>query len=265
MGILNSVALGKSRKSAGNVTFYNRLGVGCFRQKQSPNPSYKPSIAQAMQQKVFKFFKINVDESAIMSLLRITFDAKPKSGKSQTMYNMFYQSFMPHIVAQKSEIYELLPDALVSPSIFLGAKGSNADTLSKGQLGRLSVDDKKDGTITIDATILDELINKANTMAAASTEPFTINDVFVSIVGADKANAGKYKVVYPTSVLPALAQGVYTMDLKTALQGFSVDTIIYVVLTLAHKSGDVFDSTKRFLSTDSFVIAPATTGEEGEV
>ena len=251
MGILNSVALGKSRNSAGNITFYNRIGVGCFRQKAGVSPNYKPSVAQQMQQKVFKFIKANIDASGVMALLRITYDAKAKAGKSQTMYNMFYKSFTPHIVAQKAAIYELTEDELVQPVTFIGAPGSHSDIFSNGVLGTLAVQSASTSTVTVDATVLDNLVAKANSMLSPSDTPFAVTDCFVSVFGASNAEGGGYQIVFPTKVEPALSEGTYTFTISTLTGSIAKTAAAYFVLTLAKPSGDGMDATKRKFSTDS--------------
>lgn len=257
MGILNSVALGKSRNSAGNITFYNRIGVGCFRQKAGVSPNYKPSVAQQMQQKAFKFIKANIDASGVMALLRLTYDAKPKAGKSQTMYNMFYKSFTPHIVMQKPAIYGLTEDNLVNPSIFLGAPGAHNDIFSNGVLGSLAVKSATSESVSIDATVLDNLIVKANSMLSLSDVPFTINDCFVSIFGASGSSEDGYQIVFPTKVQPTLADGAYTFNIKTLTGSLSSSVASYFILTLAKSSGSAIDATKRRYSVDSIeLLAP---------
>lgn len=255
MGILNSVALGKSRNSAGNITFYNRIGVGCFRQKAGVSPNYKPSVAQQMQQKVFKFIKANIDASGVMALLRITYDAKAKAGKSQTMYNMFYKSFTPHIVAQKAAIYELSEDELVQPVTFIGAPGSHSDIFNNGVLGTLAVQSAGKDTVKVDATVLDNLIAKANSMLSQSDTPFTINDCFVSVFGASSAEGGGYQIVFPTKVEPALSEGTYTFTISTLTGSIARTAAAYFTLTLAKSSGDSMDATKRKFSTDSVELS----------
>lgn len=257
MGILNSVALGKSRNSAGNITFYNRIGVGCFRQKAGVSPNYKPTVAQQMQQKVFKFIKANIDASGVMALLRMTYDAKPKAGKSQTMYNMFYKSFTPHIVMQKPAIYSLSEDELVDPAIFLGAPAAHNDIFSNGVLGALTAKTSYVDDLTIDAVALDNLIAKANSMLSANDTPFTINDCFVSLFGASNSAESGYEVVFPTNVVPVLAEGTYTFDIATLSGSISPSVASYMVLTLAKKSGASIDSTKRMFSTDSIELMPS--------
>ena len=259
MGILNSVALGKSRNSAGNITFYNRIGVGCFRQKAGVAPNYKPTVAQQMQQRVFKFIKANIDASGVMALLRITYDAKAKAGKSQTMYNMFYKSFTPHIVMQKPAIYDLSEDAMIDPAIFIGAPAAHNDIFSNGVLGALAVKSAKVDSVVVDATVLDNLIAKANTMLSASDVPFTVNDCFVSIFGADGGSDSGYKIVFPTKVQPNLNSGAYTFDISTLTGSLSASVASYFMLTLAKSSGSAIDTTKRRFSADSIELAPSDT------
>lgn len=260
MGILNSVALGKSRNSAGNITFYNRIGVGCFRQKAGVSPNYKPTVAQQMQQKVFKFIKANIDASGIMALLRITYDAKAKAGKSQTMYNMFYKSFTPHIVAAKSTIYSLADDALVDPVKFIGAPGAHDDIFSNGVLGTLAIQSASTSTVTVDATVLDNLIAKANSMLSSSDTPFTKEDCFVSIFGASSAQGGGYQIVFPSKVTPTLAQGTYTFTISSLTGSIANTAAAYFMLTLAKSSGDSMDATKRKFSADSVELTHPQSG-----
>lgn len=257
MGILNSVALGKSRNSAGNITFYNRIGVGCFRQKAGVSPNYKPTTAQQMQQKVFKFIKANLDASGVMALLKLTYDAKPKAGKSQTMYNMFYKSFTPHVVMQKPAIYALSEDDLVNPAIFLGTPASHNDIFSNGVLGALPVVSSSVDGVVVDAVVLDSLISKANSMLSAGDIPFTINDCFVSLFGASKGADGGYEVVFPTKVAPSLNDGAYTFNVSSISGSVSPSAAAYFVLTLAKSSGSAIDMTKRMFSTDSVELAPS--------
>lgn len=259
MGILNSVALGKSRNSAGNITFYNRIGVGCFRQKAGVSPNYKPTTAQQMQQKVFKFIKANLDASGVMALLKLTYDAKPKAGKSQTMYNMFYKSFTPHIVMQKPAIYDLTEDDMVNPAIFLGAPASHNDIFSNGVLGALPVVSASVDGVVVDAVVLDSLISKANSMLSAGDTPFTINDCFASIFGASKGAEGGYEVVFPTKVTPSLSGGAYNFDVSSISGSVASSAASYFVLTLAKSSGSAIDMTKRMFSADSVELAPSQT------
>lgn len=257
MGILNSVALGKSRNSAGNITFYNRIGVGCFRQKAGVSPNYKPTVAQQMQQKVFKFIKANIDASGVMALLRLVYDAKPKAGKSQTMYNMFYKSFTPHIVMQKPAIYELAEDEMVNPAIFIGAPGAYSDIFSNGVLGSLAVKSATPEEVAIDATVLGNLVDKANAMLSASDTPFTVNDCFVSIFGARNEAGDDYQIVFPTKVQPSLSDSTYTFDIRTLTDSLSSSVASYFMLTLAKSTGSAIDTTKRRFSVDSIELIPA--------
>lgn len=257
MGILNSVALGKSRNSAGNITFYNRIGVGCFRQKAGVSPNYKPTTAQQMQQKVFKFIKANLDASGVMALLKLTYDAKPKAGKSQTMYNMFYKSFTPHVVMQKPAIYDLTEDNMINPAIFLGAPASHNDIFSNGVLGALPVVSASVDGVVVDTVVLDSLISKANSMLSAGDTPFTINDCFASIFGASKGADGGYEVVFPTKVAPTPSNGTYKFDVSSISASVASSAAAYFVLTLAKSSGSAIDMTKRMFSADSVELAPS--------
>ena len=162
MGILRSVALGKSRKSAGDLTFYTRIGVACFRQKPALSPGYKATVPQRMQQKVFQFMKRNIDASGVKAFIDNFLDAKAKSGRSETKMNIFYRNFMPHLVAQKAAIYELADNEMVDNSIFLGTSATNSDKLTSGVLGELTLKTAAAASITMDATILDAIIQKAN-------------------------------------------------------------------------------------------------------
>ena len=259
MGILNSVALGKSRNSAGNITFYNRIGVGCFRQKAGVSPNYKPTTAQQMQQKVFKFIKANLDASGVMALLKITYDAKPKAGKSQTMYNMFYKSFTPHVVAQKPAIYNLTEDNLVDPAIFLGAPASHNDIFSNGVLGALPVVSSSVDGVVVDTVVLDSLVSKANSMLSAGDIPFTADDCFISLFGASKSADGGYEIVFPTHIVPTPGDGIYTFDVSRISGSVSPSAACYIVLTLAKRLGSAIDMTKRMFSTDSIELTPSQT------
>ena len=254
MGILNSVALGKSRNSAGNITFYNRIGVGCFRQKAGVSPNYKPTAAQQMQQRVFKFVKANIDASGVMSLLRIIYDAKPKAGKSQTMYNMFYKSFMPHVIMAKPAIFDLPIDKLENPAIFLGAAGAHTDIFSNGVLGALPVSAVTETSVSIESSVLDSIIAKANSYLSMSDDQFTINDLHVSLFGESKTAASGYGIVYPTSITPSLSGGSYTLDLTDLMSDFVLSTALYMTVTLAKSKDGAIDMARRYFSTDSVEI-----------
>lgn len=252
MGILRSVALGKSRKSAGELTFYQRIGVPCFRQKPARSPGYKSSVPQRMQQSVFRFMKANMDAANLKSFVDLFYDAKPRKNKSETKMNMFYRSFMPHLVNQKPIIYALPVDDLVAPGIFLGNPGSNNDKLTNGQLGDLVVLSGSITKFTMSQVALDQIIDKANTLISTKEVPFTIDNIFVGVVGADPSSPTGYKTVGATSILPTLADGVYTFDLTNVADGMDINTTIYLALLIAGKddAGDI-DITRRKFATDS--------------
>lgn len=260
MGILNSIALGKSRKSAGNVTFYSRIGVSCFRQKPVRSPGYKSSVPQRMQQSVFRFMKANVDASGVKSFVDTFYDAKPRKNKSETKNNMFYRSFMPHLVANKQTIYELPIDDMIDPALFLGTPETNQDKLTNGQLGVLTLNSASLTAMTIDEVSLNQIIDKANTLISVNDTPYTINNLFVGIFGAAPSAPQGYKVVQPTNVVPTLADGLYSFNLTALTEGISAATTIYVALMVAgvDSSGGI-DLMRRKFATDSAVLGEAVT------
>lgn len=255
MGILNSIALGKSRKSAGNVTFYNRIGVSCFRQKPVRSPGYKSTVPQRMQQSVFRFMKANVDASGVKAFVDTFYDAKPRKNKSETKFNMFYKAFMPHLVAQKPTIYELPVDDLVNPAIFLGTPASNQDKLTNGQLGVLNLQGGVIGSFSIDEVTLNQIIDKANTLISEKDVPYTTDNLFVGVFGADSAAASGYRLVQPTNVTPSLTNGAYTFDISALTDGMSLANNVYVALMVAgvDSSGSV-DLMRRKFATDSALL-----------
>lgn len=252
MGILRSVALGKSRKSAGELTFYQRIGVPCFRQKPARSPGYKSSVPQRMQQSVFRFMKANMDAANLKSFVDLFYDAKPRKNKSETKMNMFYRAFMPHLVNEKPAIYALPADDLVNPSLFLGTPATNNDKLTNGQLGDLVVLAGSVSSFTMSQVALDQIIDKANTLISTKEVPFTIDNIFVGIVGADPTSPTKYKTVGATAVLPTLADEVYTFDITDVASGIDIAQTAYVALLIAGKddAGDI-DITRRKFATDS--------------
>lgn len=207
-----------------------------------------------MQQRVFKFIKANIDASGVMSLLRLVYDAKPKAGKSQTMYNMYYKSFTPHIVMAKPAIFDLPIDGLVNPAIFLGAAGAHSDIFSNGVLGALPVAEVTETSVSIEASVLESVIAKANSYLSMTDDPFTINDLHVSLFGESKTAASGYGIVYPTSVTPSLSGGSYTLDLTSLMSDFVLSTALYMTVTLAKSKDGAIDMTRRYFSTDSVEI-----------
>lgn len=267
MGILRSVALGKSRKSAGELTFYQRIGVSCFRQKPSKSPGYKSSVPQRMQQSVFRFMKANMDAANLKSFVDLFYDAKPRKGKSETKMNMFYRAFMPHLVNSKLAIYELPTDDLVAPGLYLGTPSMNNDKLTNGQLGDLTILSGDASAFTMSSVALDQIIDKANTLISDKETPFTINDLFVGLVAADETSNTGYRTITAASIIPTLANNVYTFDISTIASGINIGVTAYVALLVAGKDaqGDI-DITRRKFATDSAKLqasggeVPAITG-----
>lgn len=255
MGILRSVALGKSRKSAGELTFYQRIGVACFRQKPAKSPGYKSSVPQRMQQSVFRFIKANMDAAGLKSFVDLYYDAKPRKGKSETKMNMFYRSFLPHLVAEKPQIYALSIEDLINPALFLGVAGSSADKLTNGQLGDLILLSGSADNMTMSATALDQIIDKANTMISSKETPFGISNLFVGLVGADPTSNTGYKVVEAANITPTLAGDTYTFDLSAITEGVDLASNVYVALLVAGKdSQGAIDITRRKFATDTAVL-----------
>lgn len=255
MGILRSVALGKSRKSAGELTFYQRIGVACFRQKPAKSPGYKSSVPQRMQQSVFRFIKANMDAAGLKSFVDLYYDAKPRKGKSETKMNMFYRSFLPHLVAEKPQIYALPIEDLINPALFLGVAGTSADKLTNGQLGDLIILSGSADNMTMSATALDQIIDKANTMISSKETPFNTGNLFVGLVGADPTSNTGYKVVEAANIEPVLANDVYTFDLSTITTGVSFASNVYVALLVAGKDSEgAIDITRRKFATDTVIL-----------
>ena len=55
MGIIVNGFLIGSKKSAGGINFYKRMGKTCFRNKPTLSKDYVPSSAQMLQRNVLKF------------------------------------------------------------------------------------------------------------------------------------------------------------------------------------------------------------------
>lgn len=252
MGILRSVALGKSRKSAGELTFYNRIGIPCFRQKPARSPGYKSTVPQRMQQSVFRFMKANVDKSGVKAFVDQFYDAKPRKGKSETTFNMFYRAFMPHLVASKKAIYELPVEDIVNNALFLGTPASNNDLLTNGVLGSFDISTASATEITMDAIVLDAIIAKANQMLSEKDTPFTINDLFLGVFGAKTGSDTDYVLVPATNVMPTLADSVYTFDITALAADLDLSKKAYVSMIVGgvNDAGGL-DLTRRHFATDS--------------
>ena len=256
MGILNSVLIGKGRKSAGNITTYNRLGVSCFRQKPTLSPNYKPSVGQRQQQSVFRFFKANADQAGVKILVDTFNDAKPKTGKSQTAWNMFYQSFMPHIVAQKATIYSLPSDELINPAIFMGKAEENNDGFTRGVLGGLVGATVSTDGVTVDASVLDSIIDKANKKISESETPYSVNDIFIGAIGVTDG-ATDYATLMPTLADVTLSGGVYTITVPDYFGTVDFTYAVRVCLLVAKPKDQSIDLAKpRFAISSISSIIP---------
>lgn len=251
MAIFNSIIAGTSRKSAGNATFYQRLGTNCFRQKASPKEGRTYSVNQLKQQKLYKFIKANIDAGFLKPFIDIVFDAKRKSGKGQTKMNMFYQNVMPQLVAQRDAIYELAEDAMVNSEKFFGVSQEISGKFSKGSLGACAVASLTKSLATIPGSAMENYLAIANASLAPSDTPFTINDVFVAMVTSDAKGSG-YVVTYPTQIQPKAADANYTINTSTLPWPEQPTIASHFILIIGRTgTGSSLDTTQKYFCTDS--------------
>lgn len=252
MAIQRSIITGSARKSAGDATFYKRIGVQMFRQKPLPKENPTFSVAQKKQQSVFRFMKANIDASSVMTLINLCYDAKPRSGKSETQYNMFYRAFMPHLVAQREEIYALDADAMVDNSIFLGTDATNGDKLTNGILGDVAVTSIDATSITMPQLVLDSLISKANAKLSSNATPFNETNVFIAVFGAKSSSDTDYVLVPPTKVTPASDEDVVTITISTLTTGMDAAKKAYAIPVIGYPTADgALDVDQRYFCADS--------------
>lgn len=251
MAIFNSIIAGASRKSAGNATFYQRLGTNCFRQKPVPKEGRTYSVNQLKQQKLYKFIKANIDAGFMKPFIDIVFDAKRKSGKGQTKMNMFYQNVMPQLVAQRDLIYELPEKDLVSSEKLFGSGQEMGGKFSKGSLGSCAVSSLTKSVATIPAAALDNYLAIANTSLSPSDTPFTIDNVFVAMISSDAEGTG-YVITYPVKIKPTAAGSNYTIATTTFPwpDNLTIATNIILVIGRAGE-GTSLDSSQKYFCTDS--------------
>lgn len=251
MAIFNSIIAGISRKSAGNATFYQRLGTNCFRQKPVPKEGRTYSVNQLKQQKLYKFIKANIDAGFLKPFIDVVFDAKRKSGKGQTKMNMFYQNVMPQLVAQRNEIYELAEDAMIDPEMFFGTGYAGEKRFSKGSLGACAVSALTKTEATIPVAALENYLAVANTSLSPSDTPFTINDVFIAMIIGNAAGDG-YDIAYPTKALPVAADGSYTID-TSKMPWNTQPTVASNFILIIGRAGtsSALDTAQKYFCTDS--------------
>lgn len=264
MAVIQSTIFEKAKKANGNTVYYRRIGVQMARSKPMPKENATYTTSQLKQQKVFRFFKANIDDSGVIALVNLCYDAKPQSGKSQTKYNMFYKSFMPHIVAQKEEIWALDEESLVNEGIFLGSDAENPDNLTKGILGAIEISSLSNQSATISAAALDAMIEKANSKLSSKSTPFTTDNLFMAAFGAGEDSGFMLKM--PTKVAPTLSGDSYTINLTDLLEGFQTITGSGTVKTaylipIIGRSGDSssFDTSERYFCCDSVAVANTNT------
>lgn len=265
MAILNSIVVGKARKSAGNATFYQRLGVNCFRQKVTPKENPKFSSAQKKQQKLYSFIKENIDAGHMKPWINLMTDAKRKSGKGQTRFNMFYQAVMKHLVELKEQIAVLDADAIVNPALFFGAEAQSKE-FTKGILGALPVyQGSQSNALCIDSVALDVLLDSANEKLGPSDPLFTDENIFIAGVVANEAGDG-YTVVYPAKcTVGADNEGERSLMADGTLDpsGAMADGYIVLVVGYPDEEGENLDTDRKFYCTDAvYVGAPVETSIE---
>lgn len=251
MAIFNSIIAGTSRKSAGNATFYQRLGTNCFRQKPVPKEGRTSSVNQLKQQKLYKFIKANIDAGFMKPFIDIVFDAKRKSGKGQTKMNMFYQNVMPQLVAQRDEIYALSEQELVKSEVFFGTGRDSGGKFSKGSLGSCAVASLTKSAATIPAAALDNYLAVANASLSPSDKPFTLDNVFVAMITANAAGDG-FVIAYPTAIKPKAAESNYTIATTTLPWVEQVVIATNFILIIGNKgTGTSLDTSQKYFCTDS--------------
>lgn len=251
MAIFNSIIAGTSRKSAGNATFYQRLGTNCYRQKPSPKEGRTYTQNQLKQQKLYKFIKANIDAGFMKPFIDIVFDAKRKSGKGQTKMNMFYQNVMPQLVAQRDEIYALSEQELVKAEVFFGTNQELGGKFSKGSLGACAVASLTKSVATIPAAALDNYLAIANASLSPSDTPFTLDNVFVAMITANAEGDG-FVIAYPTAIKPKAADGNYTIATTTLPWVEQVTIATNFILVIGSKgAGTALDTSQKYFCTDS--------------
>lgn len=251
MAIFNSIIAGTSRKSAGNATFYQRLGTNCFRQKPVPKEGRSFSVNQLKQQKLYKFIKANIDAGFLKPFIDIVFDAKRKSGKGQTRMNMFYQTVMPQLVAQRDVIYELAEDELVSSEKLFGTGQESGGKFSKGSLGACAIATLTKTAATIPAAALDNYLAVANASLSPSDTPFTTANVFVAAVMSDADGSG-YVVAYPAKIAPTVSGSNYSIATTTLPWPNNLKIATNIILIIGRAGeGTSLDSSQKYFCTDS--------------
>lgn len=257
MTIFRSIAVGKARKSAGDLTYYTRLGINCFRAKPTRSESFRPSIGQLKQQKIYKFMKANIDANYLKTFINLLTDAKPKSGKGQTKMNIFYQSVMPQLVAQKEEIYALTEEEMVNADIFMGINSGVSQQFTKGVLGDLPVtkfSTAQNVKITIPEVAVNSFLATANQNLASSDTPFTLEDLFIAAV-TEQDGVMTLDVDYPTAAAAEAADGVVTCSpVGTKMNGLiSANSFLVLVVGRTAATGGL-DTTQKYYCTNAVYV-----------
>ena len=254
--IIRSPFVGKSTKKLGEAAYYVRKGVQCARVLSPRKENYRPSLAQAMQQRVFKFLKANYDANALSIIVRNFCDAKPKSGRSQTAYNIFYAAALPSLIDQKETIYGLSDDDMVNGRIFLQGMAKMTD----GVLGAFPIKEATTSNIVVDENVFNEQLERANALLSSSVVPFTSDDVQIGFVSAaattSSDSANTLQVNAGSFVTPSISGGKVTLPVPT-IKGADAqggNTIMLVRFAKKTAAGSI-DQTYPTYAFDSFAVA----------
>lgn len=102
MAIISSLAVGKSRKSAGNLTYQHYYGKVVAKQKVLANPKYVPSSAQVSQR--LKQGYVGASTKAIMPYLQTAF-VRSKNGSFLNNFIKLNKDYLySHIMSPKTTI-----------------------------------------------------------------------------------------------------------------------------------------------------------------
>lgn len=251
MGIYSSIVVGTAKKSAGEATFYKRLGTNCFRKKVGKRENAKFSVAQLKQQKLYKFIKANIDGGYMKPWLDIVVDAKRKSGKGQTKMNIVYQTIMPHLVAEKDTIYGFSDAEMIKPDQFLGSNFPDTAKISKGVLGANALASYSKTAALIPVAALDGYLAQANASLPAGETPYTKDDIFLAVV-SDNDEGDGYVLTYPTKVAATVSNGNYSLATTGITIGGELTAVIQVVIVIGKAGeGTALDTEKAYFCTDS--------------
>lgn len=193
MAIINSITIGNSRKSIGNVTLYRRRGLTIARQKPSSNVDRVTTNAQRRVRYYFGQLVRAMRMAGVTRFVRMFSDAQPEKGKSQTGINRAMKN------AWKAW-YSYAPDHL--PVISGGATPSQTTLVPLlmesgigqivyGKLGSFpggfaNVGNNHIGLYVSEA-LLNQMLFAANTNIRTGEDEYTIENCYVALLGQSGA------------------------------------------------------------------------------